>query len=197
MYHFQKWLGFPIFCDFDTCHKEITIDSLFGSPCSIFGERQYELRLNGAEASTVSLPRAFSITKLISDSPDIGDQTDGKKRIDMSQSTKMEAHSHKRMKQSTNIHICTHEHTVCEKSWTDDGFQRNRMTVSWAHSASKFLLVIFTVKVLQARPGLMVRLSLSEGSMLTVHIELGLVALESSLKSMLSCSPAFPTQMFV
>ena len=33
MYHFQKWLGFPIFCDFDTCHKEITIDSLVGSPC--------------------------------------------------------------------------------------------------------------------------------------------------------------------
>ena len=33
MYHFQKWLGFAIFCDFDTCHKEITIDSLIGSPC--------------------------------------------------------------------------------------------------------------------------------------------------------------------
>ena len=33
MYHFQKWLGFAIFCDFDTCHKEITIQSLFGSPC--------------------------------------------------------------------------------------------------------------------------------------------------------------------
>ena len=33
MYHFQKWLGFAIFCDFDTCHKEITIHSLFGSPC--------------------------------------------------------------------------------------------------------------------------------------------------------------------
>ena len=35
MYHFQKWLGFPIFCDFDTCHKEITIDSRIGSPCII------------------------------------------------------------------------------------------------------------------------------------------------------------------
>ena len=34
MYHFQKWLGFAIFCEFDTCHKEITIDSLVGSPCS-------------------------------------------------------------------------------------------------------------------------------------------------------------------
>ena len=32
MYHFQKLLGFAIFCDFDTCHKEITIHSLFGSP---------------------------------------------------------------------------------------------------------------------------------------------------------------------
>ena len=36
MYHFQKWLGFVIFCDFDTCHKEITIDSLVGSPCINF-----------------------------------------------------------------------------------------------------------------------------------------------------------------
>ena len=35
MYHFQKWLGFSILCDFDTCHKEITIDSLIGSPCII------------------------------------------------------------------------------------------------------------------------------------------------------------------
>ena len=35
MYHFQKWLGFAIFCEFDTCHKEITIDSLVGSPCSL------------------------------------------------------------------------------------------------------------------------------------------------------------------
>ena len=34
MYHFQKWLGFAIFCEFDTCHKQITIGSLFGSPCS-------------------------------------------------------------------------------------------------------------------------------------------------------------------
>ena len=33
MYHFQKWLGFSIFCYFDTCHKGITIDSLIGSPC--------------------------------------------------------------------------------------------------------------------------------------------------------------------
>ena len=33
MYHFQKWLGFAIFCEFNTCHKEITIDSLIGSPC--------------------------------------------------------------------------------------------------------------------------------------------------------------------
>ena len=31
--HFQKWFGFPIFCYFDTFHKEITIDSLIGSPC--------------------------------------------------------------------------------------------------------------------------------------------------------------------
>ena len=33
IYHFQKWLGFASFCDFDTRHKEITIHSLFGSPC--------------------------------------------------------------------------------------------------------------------------------------------------------------------
>ena len=39
MYHFQKWLGFPIFCDFDTCHKEITIDSLIGSPCILNDEQ--------------------------------------------------------------------------------------------------------------------------------------------------------------
>ena len=26
-------MGFSIFCDFDTCHKDITIDSLIGSPC--------------------------------------------------------------------------------------------------------------------------------------------------------------------
>ena len=35
-YHFQKWLGFAFFFDFDTCQKEITIDSLIGSPCSKF-----------------------------------------------------------------------------------------------------------------------------------------------------------------
>ena len=34
MYHFQKCWGFAVFCEFNTCHKEITIDSLFGSPCS-------------------------------------------------------------------------------------------------------------------------------------------------------------------
>ena len=33
MYHFQKCWGFAVFCEFNTCHKEITIDSLFGSPC--------------------------------------------------------------------------------------------------------------------------------------------------------------------
>ena len=31
MYHSQKWLDFAVFCDFDTCQKEITIHSLFGS----------------------------------------------------------------------------------------------------------------------------------------------------------------------
>ena len=35
MYHFQKWLSFAIFCDFDTRHREITIHSLFGSPCIV------------------------------------------------------------------------------------------------------------------------------------------------------------------
>ena len=34
MYHFQKQLSFAIFSEFDTCHNEITIDSLFGSPCN-------------------------------------------------------------------------------------------------------------------------------------------------------------------
>ena len=45
MYHFQKWLGFSILCDFDTCHKEITIDSLIGSPCSSFRANKYKQKL--------------------------------------------------------------------------------------------------------------------------------------------------------
>ena len=30
----QKWLSYAIFCQFQICQKEITIHSLFGSPCS-------------------------------------------------------------------------------------------------------------------------------------------------------------------
>ena len=33
--HFQKWLSFAIFLIFHVCQREITIYSLFGSPCSI------------------------------------------------------------------------------------------------------------------------------------------------------------------
>ena len=33
--HFQKWLSFAIFLIFCVCQREITIYSLFGSPCSI------------------------------------------------------------------------------------------------------------------------------------------------------------------
>ena len=33
MCHFQKWLSFAIFLIFHVCQREITIYSLFGSPC--------------------------------------------------------------------------------------------------------------------------------------------------------------------
>ena len=62
MYHFQKWLGFSIFCDFDTCHKEITIDSLIGSPCRLTMKQDDYVEQNFAQKRHLLRAESHSLT---------------------------------------------------------------------------------------------------------------------------------------